>query len=152
MSKGYSRIIVAVLFFATSFLLEIKQKIAFGWSFDLALVAILVLPLFLDFAEFLFFGSLAFLFLKSAYPWSGPETILLIAFPVLAFLFQKLFPWQSWLEPFILIILGLFGFYGLTNPSKFFGDIPFLFLDIFVSMIYGWIIYYLFAAFAGRRT
>lgn len=152
MSKGYWKIILAGLLLVASFLLEIKQKAAFGRGFDLILVALIVLPLFLDLGEFLLFGAFGFFVAKLIYPWSGLEMVLLIAFPVLAFIFQKIFPWKSWLEPFILVTIGILGFYGLTGPAIFFGDISFLFLDLFISMIYGWAIYYFLAVFTERRT
>lgn len=152
MSKGYSKIILAGLLLVALFVLEIKQKAAFGWSFDLILAAILILPLFLDLMEFLFFGSLVLFLLKFAYPWSGFEIVLLILFPFLAFFFQKIFPWQSWLEPFILVFFGISAFYGLTNPSAFFGNIGFSLLNISVSMILGWAIYCLMTVFAERRN
>ena len=151
MSKEMKITALASLFLAGSFLLEFKQKAAFGWSFDFILAALVVLPLFLDFSEFIFFGVLAFLLLKLAYPWSGLEAALLIFLPSLAFIFKKIFPWQSWLEPFLAVFLAITVFYSAANPGGFFGDVRFLVFDLAVSMIFGWVMYY-FLAFAGERN
>ncbi len=151
MPRGFKTVIFATLLLLGSFFLELKQKAAFGWSFDYILAALLVLPLFLDFFEFIFFGSVAFLLLKLVYPWSGPEVILLIALPVLVFIFKKIFPWQSWLESFLAVLIGVTGFYALVNPSLFFENTGFLVTDLAVSMIFGWAIYH-FLASIGKRN
>jgi hypothetical protein len=142
MFRGSKTVIFATLILLGSFFLELKQKTAFGWSFDYILVALLVIPLFLDFFEFVFFGAVAFMLLKLVYPWSGPEVILLITLPVLVFIFKKIFPWQSWLEPFSAVLMGVTGFYSIINPAAFFGNLRFLLPDIALSMIFGWAIYY----------
>lgn len=152
MSKKSWKIVFASLFLAASFLLEIKQKAAFGWAFDFILVALLVLPLLLDLAGFFFFGALSFWLLKLIFPWNGTETILLISFPLLSFISQKVFPWQSWLEPFVIVLAGLWVFYGITNPANFFGDLKFLLLDTAFSMVFGWVLYYLMGIPEKHRT
>ena len=137
-SPGKIFLIIMLLFFAGTFAL--KQKAAFAWVFDFLPVVLLIVPLFLNAGEFLFFEILSIFFLSSLYPFPAAETVILALLPVFAFVFRRFFAWITWAEPFLISFAGICGLYACISPA-FFGNPGFALLDLAVSMAFAWILY-----------
>ena len=129
--------IALFLFAVETFIL--KQKIAFGRTFDFLLVIAFVSPIFLNFSEFIFFEVFIIWFFRLMYPFSGMEIFLIAILPACVFFIKKIFLLQPWVEPFAAVFFGISVFYAFTASG--FGSMAFLFLDIAISMGFSWIFY-----------
>ncbi len=141
-----SKIIGATLFLLLAMLIQLKLQASFAWTFDLLIVVSLILPLFLTFSEFVFFyGFLFFIFSGLLLP--GMEKTFLLIFPVVGFLSQNFFPWQSWFSSFFMSTLGIGAFYFLVATSSLVGNPAFMLFNLAVSSLFGWAIFLLMRGF-----
>lgn len=123
-----------MLFAAT---IQLKLQASFAWTFDLLIVGSLILPLFLTFSEFvLFYGFYFFIFSGLLLP--GTERAFLLIFPVVGFLSQNFFPWQSWFSSFFMSTLGIGAFYLLISGQSLLINPEFMLFNLAASSLFGW--------------
>lgn len=142
-----SKIIGATLFLLLALLIQLKLQASFALTFDFLIVASLILPLFLTFSEFVFFYGL-FFFTFSGLLLPGTERAFLLIFPVVGFLSQNFFPWQSWFSSFFMSTLGIGAFYSLIATQGLLESPAFMLFNLAVSSMFGWAIFLLMRGFA----
>lgn len=142
--KNYARIALSFLLLLISAVLELRLKLASGWSFDFLLLALLIPPMFLSLREFLLFEAFSLWLFSILYSWSYLPLALLAAMPFAVFLFKSIFPWQSWLLPFAVALIGIVAFYSIVSPGLFLGSLGFVLFDLCVSFFVAWVYYGLF--------
>lgn len=148
MRSGFIKFTLSALIFLLAAILQLKLIAALGWSFDVLLLASLIPIFFLGTVEFISFVAFSAFILKILYPWSAGEIAAFAVFPLLIFFLKQILPWQSWFEPFLATIFGIFGFYLLIGAPLLANGFGFLVVDFFVSFIFAWGVY----AFFGNFT
>jgi len=135
-----------MLFLLIALIIQLKLEASFAWTFDLLIVASLLLPLFLTFSEFVFFyGFLFFIFSGLLIP--GGERTFILIFPIVGFLSQNFFPWQSWFSSFFMSTLGIGAFYFLISTHNLIANPSFMLFNLIVSSLFGWALFLIMRGF-----
>lgn len=142
----FSKLFGAILFLLIAITLQVKFAASFAWTFDLLIVAALILPLFLTFSEFIFFYGFYTLIFSGLLVPGGEKTFLLI-FPIVGFLSQNFFPWQSWFSSFFMSVIGIGAFYLLISTHNLGINPSFMLFNVAVSSLFGWAIFLLMRGF-----
>lgn len=141
-----SKIVGSTVFLLIALIIQLKIEASFAWTFDLLIVVSLLLPLFLTFSEFVFFyGFLFFIFSGLLIP-GGEKTFILI-FPIVGFLSQNFFPWQSWFSSFFMSTLGIGAFYFLISTQNLISNPSFMLFNLIVSSLFGWAVFLIMRGF-----
>ena|SRR3989344_2274827 len=96
--------------------LTLKMELLFGWSFDLALAALVAFALIVSGPELVLLLAFALFVLRSS-PGFSPELLVLAAVPLLAALGDRLLPWRSAMTPAVALAFGIVGFYLAAGSS-----------------------------------
>ena len=141
-----SKLTGATLFLFIAIALQVKFAASFAWTFDFLIVAALLLHLFLTFSEFIFFYGLYALIFSGLLVPGGEKTFLLI-FPIVGFLSQNFFPWQSWFSSFFMSTIGIGVFYILISAHNLGINPSFMLFNLAISSLFGWAMFLLMRGF-----
>lgn len=147
MSAQFTKVLLAVFALFLALAIELRFLASLGWSFDFFLLAIIIPAFFLDTAGFIFFGVFAAFLSRLIYPFGSSEIFAVLAIPSAIFVLKKVLPWQSWFEPLLAVVFGIFGFYVLIGNPVFANGVGFLAANIVISFVFAWGLYALFSRF-----
>lgn len=151
MPRSAIRMLFSLISFLLAMALQIKFATALGWSFDLMLLTMVVPAFFLGAAEFLFFGAFCVFLLRIIYPFGLPEIAALAAIPLAIFVLKRVVFWQSWFEPLLAAVFGVFGFYILSGSDPLANGYGFIIMDLTLSVALGWGLYWIFGKFLSNE-
>lgn len=145
----FTRLALGLIIIALAAFIQIVCA-SWGTPFDLVLVTLIVASFFFSFFELLILSLWGAALLQWS-PAIGLELILTLIIPLVIFGLRLLFPWKGWFSFFLTGVLGIFAFNIATS-----GTVPFHFWgvfagDIFITMIYGTIIFSIFQSLYEKK-
>ncbi len=146
------KFLAGFLVLVIAFLLWSRFGYLFNFKPDFVFASLIALSFFLGLLELLFLILLS-VFLMNWQPILGVEMMIFSVVPIGIFLFRKIiFPLEGWLSNLVGIVLGLIVFYGLTDLSLALAHYGTILKDIFISALFGFLIFGLFDYFYGEEA
>ncbi len=138
-----------LIIFAIACVLQFSLMI--GTTLNFVFATLIAFAFIFGFWETLFF-ILAGVFMIN---WQPAPSIALIVFataPLLTYIFRIIFRWETWIGAVVSLFSGFLILYFITAPKFIIVAMPLFLLDLFIGLIFGFLVFFLMHRIFGNSS